>query len=234
MARETVKALDKNEALENMKKIYRCMQMESRGCSANCYTCEFYCSAPQRGATVEAVIAMWEPAPTAIDYIYTVVAEHERKRGYFQAKAEYDAKLNKLEEDGTDVRLNIVAENSYKRGLKAGYEQGQTEREAILEEIKSQIKDIYYSQGYEQGKKDAAPKWIPVNEGLPNIPSDKFIDVYCTVGYDSTKKWTQELTYHDGAWYYPSPSMTICTLDVYAWMPKVEPEPWKGEQHEQK
>lgn len=87
----------KNEVLENMKKIYRCMQMEARGCSNQCSTCEFFVSAPQRGSTVEAVIAMWEPsAPTAVEYIYTVVAENERKRGYEQAKAEYDHKLTEI------------------------------------------------------------------------------------------------------------------------------------------
>jgi hypothetical protein len=116
------KALDKNKALENMKKIFRCMQMEARGCSNPCSTCDFYVSAPQRGATVEAVIAMWEPAPTAIDYIYTVVAEHERKRGYFQAKAEYDAKM----------------EEEYKRG----YEQAKEDCTKAVRDCYENILDV--------------------------------------------------------------------------------------------
>ena len=79
----------------------------------------------------------------------------------------------------------------------------------------------------EQGA-DAAPKWTPISERLPDCPPDEFIDVFCTVRFGSARRWVQSLSFHNGKWFYPG-TMTRCSLEILAWMPETQPAPWKGE-----
>jgi hypothetical protein len=58
------------------------------------------------------------PTNSALDHIHNVVAENERKRGYEQAKAEYDHKL-------TEIKSRIK-DHYYNKG----YEQGKADAKA--------------------------------------------------------------------------------------------------------
>ena len=59
------------------------------------------------------------PSNSALDHIHNVVAENERKRGYEQAKAEYDHKLT--------VIKGRIKDRYYNKGYSEGYEQGKAD-----------------------------------------------------------------------------------------------------------
>ena len=124
-----------------------------------------------------------DSAPTALDHIHNVVAENERKRGYEQAKEEYDHKLT---------------------------------------EIKSRIKDHYYNKGYEQGKADAAPKWIPFTADTMPKEDGLYIIKYKTkTGGKAISADSYSTAY--GEWFINHNDAVI------AWMPAPKEE---GEQHD--
>lgn len=58
--------MDRNELLGNMKKIYRCRQMNAEHCFDGCSVCDFYCPTAKRDATFKAIIDMLEGKDTNV------------------------------------------------------------------------------------------------------------------------------------------------------------------------
>ena len=78
-----------------------------------------------------------------------------------------------------------------------------------------------FEEGYCKGKKDAAPKWTPVSEGLP----DENKDVLVTVVFPDGQEEVGTLSLDKGKWtngYFSYNDV------VTAWMPK--PKPYEGEE----
>jgi len=86
-----------------------------------------------------------------------------------------------------------------------------------------------YLRGYEQGKEDAEPPWIPVTERLPET-DDEVLTTYIVNG-DKTKRYTETSSYYfdgfSGYWSSPWDEYRIAgtRIEVIAWMPL--PEPYK-------
>jgi hypothetical protein len=152
--------MDRTKAIELLNKALRCVQTDPRNCG-ECKKCENYATKEDGIEAIRTALAALEKVPTALDHIHNVVAENERKRGYEQAKAEYDHKLT---------------------------------------EIKSRIKDHYYLKGYEQGKKDAAPKWIPFTaETAPKEDGLYFVKIKAKSGNERVKTDGYSTAY--GEWF---------------------------------
>ena len=85
-----------------------------------------------------------------------------------------------------------------------------------------------YLRGYEQGKEDAEPHWIPCSERLPET-SDAVLTTYIVNG-DRSRKYVEESSYYgnDESWSSPWDEYRIAgtRIEVIAWMPM--PEPYKG------
>ena len=76
--------------------------------------------------------------------------------------------------------------------------------------------DEGYKKGYYQGEKDAAPKWTPVSEGLP----DENEDVLVTAVFSDGQKEVGTLSLNKGKWTNGYFSYNDA---VTAWMPKPKP-----------
>ena len=89
-------------------------------------------------------------------------------------------------------------------------------------------------KAYEQGKADAAPKWIPCSERLPEEGRGVLItkEPLKIQGYkQEVIKAKRSADPRSGKVEWWSPELgTLADKEVLAWMEK--PEPWKGEQHE--
>jgi flagellar biosynthesis/type III secretory pathway protein FliH len=113
--------MDRTEAIEILKGIYGKVVTTVYGSGYEWKTeTRDVCSDEEKGA-ISAAIEALEKAPTALDHIHNVVAENERKRGYEQAKAKYDAKLEEIKSRFKYHYFN----KGYDDGYKEGYERGQ-------------------------------------------------------------------------------------------------------------
>lgn len=117
---------------------------------------------------------------------------------------------------------------------------------SALDHIHTVVRDDAYRRGYEQGKADAAPKWILVTKDLPKTTDPVEItwvnhdpEVYYSDIKD--KPFTGAACYYNGKWWWYS---CVCqdfldeygkcdmdamddAIEVKAWKPFSEP--WKGE-----
>lgn len=142
------------------------------------------------------------------------------------AKRMYDLAVEALEQAPTalDHIHNVVAEREYKRG----YERAKAEYNHKLTVIKNTNKDYYYINGYEHGKADAVPKWIPVSERLPEEGYDVLItkEPFKIKGYEQeviiAKRSVDPRSGKIGWW---SEFGALKDKAVIAWMPL--PEPYK-------
>ena len=103
---------------------------------------------------------------------------------------------------------------------------------SALDHIHSVVKDDAYKRGYEQGKADAAPKWIPVTpETLPEEGHDVLItkEPLKIKGYEhEVIRAKRSADPRSGKIEWWSPEFgALADKTVLAWMEK--PEPWKGE-----
>lgn len=116
---------------------------------------------------------------------------------------------------------------------------------SALGHIHNVVRDDAYKRGYEQGKADAALKWIPF-KAMPLTEEDKeehpewdcFLD--CELPDDGqeilitykngNKKMVCEDTFFNADCCYLDSGLEICE-DALAWAKK--PEPWKGENNGQ-
>lgn len=96
-----------------------------------------------------------------------------------------------------------------------------------LDHIHNVVRDDAYRRGYEQGKADAAPKWIPVTpETLPE-------EGKVVVAYGDGKTWDVGMYKGHGDditfWHWKKNTFKR----VYWWMYKKDalPGQWEGEQH---
>lgn len=85
---------------------------------------------------------------------------------------------------------------------------------SLLDHIHNVVRDEAYKRGYEQGKADTAPKWIPITEREPEEGQ----------GILATEE-------PNGGWYIEVIIRTyhakLHRKEVVAWMPL--PEPWRRE-----
>ena len=95
-----------------------------------------------------------------------------------------------------------------------------------LESDRAYRKDVHsaYQRGYEQGKKDAQQRWIPVTERLPE---DDTVVLVCgrsggvyTAIHNNSKTWIR-------GWWKMNSKNHHC--NPTAWMPL--PKPWEGEEN---
>ena len=99
------------KAIELLNKALGCVQTDPRNCG-ECKKCENYAAKEDGIEAIRTAIEALKKAPTALDHIHNVVAENERKRGYEQAKAEYDHKLT--------VIKSRIKDHYYNKGYKHG------------------------------------------------------------------------------------------------------------------
>ena len=91
---------------------------------------------------------------------------------------------------------NVVSEREYQRGYKTAKE----EYDHKLTVIKGRIKDHYYNKGYEQGRKDATPKWIPFTaETAPKEDGLYFVKIKAKSGNERVKTDGYSTAY--GEWF---------------------------------
>ena len=81
-----------------------------------------------------------------------------------------------------------------------------------------------YLRGYRQGKEDAEPHWIPVEQALPELRHDVLLTVFFHERWNVAEGYRQ-----DGEFMFWNNGRLDPVLDeenrVIAWMPK--PEPYK-------
>lgn len=80
-----------------------------------------------------------------------------------------------------------------------------------------------FTEGYEEGQKDAAPKWTPVSEGLP----EENKEVLVTVVFSDIQTEVGTLCLHKGKWTNGDFNYNDV---VTAWMPL--PKPYEEEKDE--
>ena len=84
-----------------------------------------------------------------------------------------------------------------------------------LDHIHNVVAENEYKRGYEQGKKDAAPKWIPVSERPPKKEGDYLVTDEAA---GMTETMIDEyMCCDDGEWTW------LYSQNAIAWMPLVEP-----------
>lgn len=87
-----------------------------------------------------------------------------------------------------------------------------------------------YLRGYRQGKADAEPHWIPVEQELPET-DDEVLTTYIVNGNRKKRYVETSRYYYDGfSGYWSSPwdeyRIAGTRIEVIAWMPL--PEAWRG------
>ena len=156
-----------------------------------------------------------------------------------------------LDPDNRRANRIIDAADEYAAGQAVrGPEQGSTtleqakaEYDAKLEKVKSRFKGHYYNKGYEQGKADAAPRWIPVTEKMPEEEdtwfakfwgTDKWNEfmfrkrselVEVTVELEDGTRYTDASRTRDGKWAIEMNHGAV-KKKVVAWKPMSAP--WRG------
>lgn len=112
--------MDRNEAIELLKNMHWSI------------TTKMNREVPSSLALLMAIEALGKdinvPSKSALDHIHNVVAENERKRGYEQAKAEYDAKLEEIKSRFKDHYYS----KGYDEGHKEGYKRGRKDAATSL------------------------------------------------------------------------------------------------------
>lgn len=95
---------------------------------------------------------------------------------------------------------------------------------SALDHIHNVVRDDAYKRGYEQGKEDAAPKWIPFSEKMPKEEGDYLVtDEAAGMTETLIDKYIRR---DDGTWVW------LYSQNAIAWMPL--PEPYKeGERNGQ-
>ena len=119
---------------------------------------------------------------------------------------------------------------------------------SALDHIHNAVRDDAYRRGYEQGKADAAPKWIPVTEKLPEEHDTMFAKywgtdrwneymfrkksdlVEVTVELEDGTRYTDASRTYDGKW--DVEERHGVKKKVVAW--HYMSEPWEGEADGQK
>ena len=100
---------------------------------------------------------------------------------------------------------------------------------SALDHIHNVVRDDAYRRGYEQGKKDAAPKWTPVSKKIPEEGHDVLItkEPFKIKGYErEVIKAKRSVDPRSGKIEWWSPEFgTLTDKAVLAWMSL--PEPWK-------